>query len=153
MYESDKMTREEIKAIYEEDVQKLLRYLIWLQKVSGTITADIYKGEGIESTSVTFPVYDANLLAFVKEIKASVFMNKNCVYTYSKYRLRTPADELKLIDRCTIQDIKLIGDILANYAIKGTVKGTVWSEGVKSGVYLAAVLKMKDLLEIRKPLA
>lgn len=153
MYESDKMTREEIKAIYEEDVQKLLRYLNWLQKTSGTITSDIYKGEGIESTSVTFPVYDANLLAFIKEIKASVFMNKNCVYTYSKYRLRTPADELKLIDRCTMQDIKLIGDILANYAIKGTVKGTVWSEGVKSGVYLAAVLKMKDLLEIRKPLA
>ncbi|MBE5876292.1 MAG: hypothetical protein E7290_05340 [Lachnospiraceae bacterium] len=153
MYESDKMTRDEIKAIYEEDVHKLLRYLNWLQKVSGTVTSDIYKGEGIESTSVTFPVYDANLLAFIKEIKGSVFMNKNCVYTYSKYRLRTPADELKLIDRCTMQEVKLIGDILANYAIKGTVKGTVWSEGVKNGIYLAAVLKLKDLLEIRKPLA
>lgn len=153
MYESDKMTKDEIKAIYEGDVQKLLRYLMWLQKVSGTVTLDIYKGEGIESTSVSFPVYDSNLLAFIKEIKGSVFMNKNCVYTYSKYRLRTAADELSLIERSTIQDVKVVGDILSNYAIKGTVKGAVWSDGVKNGVYLAAVQKLKELMEIRKPLA
>ena len=81
---------------------KLLRYVAWLQKVSGHETSDIYKGEGIEATSMPVPVYDSTLLSFVKEAKSTRFMNRNYVYTFSRYNLRKTQDELNLIADCTL---------------------------------------------------
>ena len=114
--------------------------------------SSIYDGEGIEETSMAVPVYDGTLLNFIKVANTTEFINRNYVYTYSKYGIRTAKDELRVIDTCTLQDILVLGDILSKYVIKGGVKGAVWSEGVQNGVYLALLLKFKELMEIRKPL-
>lgn len=147
-----KLSRDEIIICYKDDVVKLLKYLSWLQNKSGTVATGMYKGQGIEKTSMAVPTYDSTLLNFIKEIKTTDFLNRNYTYTYSKYRIKTAADELRVIGTCTLQDVTVLGDILSKYALRGDVKGAVWAEGLQNGVYLALLLKLKELMEIRKPL-
>ena len=153
MQNNDRLSREDIILLYQDDTMKLLKYLSWLQRMTGQNTSNFYKGEGIEEHSMAVPVFDSTLLSFVREAKNTVFMNRNYVYTFSQYRMNTPQDELDMIDSCTLQDVRILGDILSKYVLKGEVKGAYWSEGVKSGVFLALLLKLKELLEIKKPLA
>ena len=153
MAENEKISREEIIALYQDDAMKLLQYYSWVKKVSGQSMSDIYKGQNIEKNSMAVPVYDATLLQFIKTAETTKFMNRNYVYTYSRNRLKTPEDEIRLIESCTLQDMKVLGDILSSYCYRGDVRGVVWSEGVKQGVYLALLDKMKTLLEVKKPLS
>ncbi len=153
MQDKEKLSREEIIYVYQDDTMKLLKYLNWLEKVNGQDTSNLYNGEELDKTSMAVPVYDSTLLSFVRDAKDTVFMNKNYVYTYSQHRLKSWKDELAIIDTCTLQDMKVLGDILSKYVLKGEVRGAYWSEGVKSGVFLALLLKLKELLEIKKPLA
>lgn len=153
MQDSERLSRDDIILLYQGDAMKLLRYVNWLQKQSGKNAADIYKGEGIEESSMPVPVYDSTLLSFVRDAKSTQFMNRNYVYTYSRYHLRKTQDELGLIEECSLQEVGVLGDILSKYILKGEVKGAYWSEGVKNGVFLAILLKLKELLEIKKPLA
>lgn len=153
MQETEKLSREEIIKYYQEDAMKLLGFYNWLKKASGTDSAQFYKGDGIEESSMPVPVYDSTLLNFIKTAKTTKFMNRNYVYTFSRNNIKTTKDELRLIEECTLQDVKTLGDILSKYVLKGEVRGAIWSEGLKNGVYLAIVLKCKELLEIKKPLA
>lgn len=152
MQDSLRLSRDEIIICYRDDVARLMKYLSWLQGKSGTATSNIYSGEGIGKTSMEVPVYDSTLLNFIKEIKTTDFINRNYVYTFSRYRIKTAADELRVISACSLQEITVLGDILSKYVLRGDVKGAVWSEGVQNGVYLAILLKLKELMEIRKPL-
>ena len=61
MQESMKLSRDEIIICYQEDVARLMKYLSWLQNVSGTATSSIFSGEGIDKSSLTVPVYDSTL--------------------------------------------------------------------------------------------
>lgn len=153
MQDSGKLSRDEIILLYQEDAMKLIRYISWLQKESGMDTSDIYQGDGIAESSMPVPVYDSTLLNFVKDAKSTQFMNRNYVYTFSKYNLRKTKDELSLIEECSLQEVGILGDILSKYILRGEVRGAYWSEGVRNGVFLAVLLKLKELLEIRKPLA
>lgn len=153
MAESLKLSREEIIICYKEDVDRLLKFLPWLEKKSGSAASSVYSGEGIEKSSMPVPVYDSTLLSFIKEIRTTDFLNRNYVYTFSRYRIKTARDELRVIDACSLQEISVLGDILSKYVLRGDVKGAVWSEGVSNGVYLALLLKLKDLMEIKNPRA
>ena len=152
MLDSQKLSIDEVLICYEEDVIKLLKFLPWLEKVSGGETSSIYNGEGIEKTTMPVPVYDSTLLNFIKVVETTEFMNRNYVYTYSRYNIKSAKDELSVIEDCTLLDMVVLGDILSKYILLGRVKGLVWSEGIKNGVYLALVLKFKELMEIRKKL-
>lgn len=152
MQNNVKLSRDEIIICYRDDVAKLMKYLSWLQNKSGTVTSGMYNGEGIDQSSMAVPVYDSTLLNFIRDIKTTDFLNRNYVYTYSRYRIKTAADERRVIEACSLQDITVLGDILSKYVIRGDVKGAVWSEGVQNGVFLAVLLKLKELMEIRKPL-
>lgn len=153
MLDSLRLSRDEIIICYKEDVLRLLKYMPWLEKSSGGATSRMYAGDGIDKSSMTVPVYDSTLLSFIKEIKATDFINRNYVYTFSKYRMRTASDELRVIDACSLQEVTVLGDILSKYVLRGNVKGAVWSEGVQNGIYLAVLHKLKELMEIREPLA
>ena len=74
-------------------------------------------------------------------------------YFHCHTDITIPYDELGLIEECSLQEVGVLGDILSKYILKGEVKGAYWSEGVKNGVFLAILLKLKELLEIKKPLA
>lgn len=152
MLDSSRLSREEIVICYQEDVVKLLRFLPWLQASSGGAASNVYSGEGIGKNSIAVPVYDSTLLSFVKEVKTTDFINRNYVYTFSRYNIRSVADEQRVIEACSLHDISVLGDILSKYILKGDVKGAVWSEGVSNGIYLAIILKMKELLESIRPL-
>lgn len=152
MQDNLRLSRDEILICYKDEVARLMRYLSWLQDKSGTIATEIYNGQGIDKSSMTVPVYDATLLCFVKEVKQTDFLNRNYVYTYSRYRIKTAADELRIINACSLQEITVLGDILSKYVLRGDIKGAVWAEGVQNGVYLALLLKLKELMEIRQPL-
>ena len=90
MQNNDRLSREEIILLYQDDTMKLLKYLSWLQRMTGQNTSNFYKGEGIEEHSMAVPVFDSTLLSFVREAKNTVFMNRNYVYTFSQYRMNTP---------------------------------------------------------------
>lgn len=152
MRDNLRLSNDEIVICYQDDVRKLVKFLPWLERVSGGPSSGIYTGEGIDKSSMAIPVYDSTLLSFVREAKSTDFINRNYVYTFSKYRLREAGDELRIIDICTLQEINVLGDILSKYILKGEVKGLIWTQGVQNGVYLALVRKLKSLMEIHQPL-
>lgn len=147
MQNKERLSNEEVVTVYKDDVVKLLKYVSWLEKMNGQNASNLFTGEGIEETSMAVPIYDSTLLSFVREAKTTGFMNRNYVYTFSQYRLQTVKDELVWIENSTLQDMKALGDILSKYILQGEVKGAYWSEGVRTGVFLALILKMRDLIE------
>lgn len=153
MAENEKLSREEIIALYQDDAMKLLQYYSWVKKVSGQKLSEIYKGENIEKTSMAVPVYDATLLQFIKTAKTTKFMNRNYVYTYSRNFIKTAEDEIRLIENSTLQDIRALGDILSSYCYKGDVRGAVWTDGIRQGVYLVWLDKINELLSVKEPRA
>ncbi|NLL79923.1 MAG: hypothetical protein GX234_09065 [Clostridiales bacterium] len=145
--EQDRLSREEIVAMYKADVERLVPYINWLQQKNGQKVSESYQGQDIAKNSVTFPVYDSTLLQFVREVQRTRFINRNYVYVYSHYQIRSEKDELRAVSRATLQEMNMLGGILSRYIIKGTTKGTVWQEGVQNGVFLAVLKKMKELMD------
>lgn len=146
MQDSERLSRDEVIATYQEDALKLLHYLSWFEKTGKKETSDIYRGEGIDATSMPVPVYDSTLLSFIKAAKATRFINRNYVYTFSRYGLKSAQDELDQIERCTLLEVDVLGDILSKYVLKGEVRGAYWTDGVKDGIFLAILRKMQELL-------
>lgn len=132
---------------YKADIMMLLAYLPWLTKVSGQNLYNTYTPEDAGPGSIKVPVYDSNLLNFIKTVQKTQFINKNYVYTYSKYRIKDYRDELKLIEKADVKDMKILGDILSMYVIKGMRKAVVWNQGIEYGVYERVLVKMKEIVE------
>lgn len=144
-----RLSREEIIFLYKDEAVKLMQYYNWIKSKSGQDISNLYKGDNIEETSMAVPIYDSTLLGFIREAKKTEFMNRNYIYTYSRLRIKTPQDEIDVINNVSLQEIRVIGDILSNYCFKGDVRGATWNDGLKNGVYLAILNKLKELLEIR----
>ena len=132
---------------YKSDVEAVIKYLSWLEQKSGSKLAKSISPDDNKELTMHVPVYDSTLLAFIKTLDKTKFMNRNYVYTYTKYKIHTVEDELKVMDKLQIMELNVIGDILSKYVIKGKSKGYLWSEGLENGVFLAAVIKMKQLVE------
>ena len=130
------------------DIEKLLKYIPWLESKSGESVQKVYSDNNLANTSVPFPVYDSTLLSFVNEANATSLMDKNYVYVYSHHFIRDVEDEKKAIDEAGVKDGDVLCGILSKYILSGMVKGNVWSLGVTEGIYLRVLKKMKSLLEI-----
>lgn len=141
------LSNEEIVAYYKEDAVRLFAYLPWLESKKGQTTSSFYGADGIAEHSIAFPVYDSNLLRFVKEADRTCFMDRNYVYVYSRNRLKTAQDELNLIQKATIREMDNLGGILSHYILGGKRKASLWSQGVANGVYVALLYKAKELIE------
>ncbi|MCR5311435.1 MAG: DUF6508 domain-containing protein [Lachnospiraceae bacterium] len=133
---------------YREDVEKLLKYLPWLEQKAGNIVSRIYDEDGLSGTTISFPVYDSTLMNFINEATASGLMDDNYHYAYSRNSIHNVADEKAAIERATVADSEVLTGILSRYVLGGRTKGTLWSEGVSEGIFLLILKKMKKLLEI-----
>lgn len=152
--EQEKLSREEIINTYKKDVEKLLPFLPWLKTKAGGQAASIYNNEDMEGHTIGFPVYDSQLLQFVKEAQKTKMLNRNYAYIYTRYGLHNVEDERCAIGRATLKDMPVLTGILSMYVLKGMTKGNVWKEGVENGILLEVLLKMKELMEFwDKPLA
>ena len=66
--------RQQMVREYREMLEPLLRYLPWMEGNAGKAASRSYQGQGISRNSMTFPVYDANLLNFIREASNSALM-------------------------------------------------------------------------------
>ncbi len=146
--ERDETYMQEVADGYRPDVERLIKYIPWLETKAGTYTASsIYAGEGIGEHSITFPVYDSTLLSLVKDARQTDLLDRNYAYVYSRNHIRTVAEEQGYIERATIRQMDGLKGILSKYILGGMTKGTVWTEGVANGSILKVLTKMKEILE------
>ena len=57
---------------YKKALMPLLRYLPWLEKSVGTKVSRNYDGADMGEKLLSFPVYDSNLISFVREAGNSI---------------------------------------------------------------------------------
>lgn len=152
--ETENLFRQELIQKYRAVLDPVFRYIPWLTQKQGTKTSYLYQGDDVPIQSVPVPVYDGTLLGFVKDMQATGLMSRNYVYTFSRCGIRTSQDELNYIAGAELKNIEEILDIMAKYVLGGMTKGRLWSQAVENGVFLLALLKMKELLDVwDKPLA
>lgn len=148
MFENEKNSTDELLKEYKDEVVALSKYIPWFEAKQGQNVMSMYTPEGgVPSRQMAIPTYDSTLLSFVNHFKTSKHLNKNYHYVYSRYSIRSVADEFRMIDRARIQEMDILFSILSSYIIKGRTKGMVWKEGVENGVFLACVSKMRELIE------
>ena len=135
---------EDIVSRYRPEVDKLLPYVRWLQDNAKSEVAQSYSNSDLKS--MPFPVYDSNLLSFVKAAQNTNLLDRNYVYVYTRNHLNSAKDELLFIKDAQIMDMDDLAGILSKYILSGVTKGTVWAEGVYNGVLYQVVNKMDELL-------
>lgn len=143
---TEQLTPNEVIEMYYPDTKKLMGYLLYLEKMSGKSVSNTFNQDGLSEHSLVFPVYDGNLMRFIREAEQTAFMDRNYRYVYSRYRIKTLEDELDLIQKCTILQMDVLGGILSKYVLGGRTKATLWSEGAQNGVYLAVIQKADELI-------
>ena len=141
------MKPQELMQHYRSDIELLVRYLPWLEAKRGQEVSNDYHSANEVATSFSFPVYDGTLLNFVKDVQKTSLTDRNYQYVYSRNHIETIADEYVQIDRASVQDMNILIGILSKYVLGGRTKGVLWPEGVRNGIYLAIVNKLKELCE------
>ncbi|MBP9995963.1 MAG: hypothetical protein KBT19_01650 [Lachnospiraceae bacterium] len=141
------MTAEQILLKYSDDINRLAAYIPYLETKSGKTVVNMYDGDDVGAKTCTFPVYDSNLMNFIKEMDHSNLMDRNYRYVYSRNRIQGPSDELRVIEQATILQMDQIAGILSHYVMGGRTKARLWSDGVTNGVFLAALSKAKELVD------
>ena len=136
---------EDIVLRYRPELAKITPYLNWLKENASVDVAQRYSNSDLKS--IPFPVYNSNLLAFVKAAQTTNLLDRNYVYVYSRNRINSPKDELLFISDATITDMEELSGILSRYVLEGMTKGSVWAEGVRNGVLYNVVKKMDDLVK------
>lgn len=151
---TDMEYRQRVINEYRVQVEPLLKYIPWLQNKQGAKAFNTYNGEGLAEHSVPVPVYDGTLMSFVKDVQRTTLLDRNYVYVYSRFRIRSVEDERRLIAGATLKEMDVLTGILAKYVLGGNTKAILWSAAVENGIYLQILLKMKEILEFwDEPLA
>lgn len=139
--------RRRVVGEYRPDVERLIRYLPWLEEKAGRNVAEQFEGSGISEHSIPFPVYDSTLLGFVKEVQRTKLLDRNYVYVYSRNKIKTVEDELKAISQADITQMDILKGILSKYIMGGMTKGRMWTDAVQNRIFLNIVQKMKENLD------
>ncbi len=135
---------EDIVSRYRPQLQKIVPYVRWLKdNAQNADIAQSYSSNDLKS--MPFPIYDSNLLAFVKACQTTELLDRNYVYVYTRNHLNTVKDELMFINEANITNMDDLAGILSKYILSGMTKGTVWAEGVRNGVLYKVVEKMDEL--------
>ncbi len=145
--EKDENYMQELAERYRPDVERLIKYIPWLEAKAGVNISRIYSGEGISEHSISFPVYDSTLMSLVQDARRTKLLDRNYPYVYARNRIRTVAEEQRYIEQATLQQMDGLCGVLSKYILGGMTKGTVWTEGVSNGSILKVLVKMKEILE------
>lgn len=137
-----KNTIEDYLDRYEAIVKALMSYLDWFDRHAGESGADSHEEEG----TMSFPVYDSTLLAFVKQVQNSGMVDRNYAYVNSRRSLHGWEDEIAFIERAQLPDMDDLWAILCGYVMEGMTRGSVWSDGVRHRIFYSVIKKMNDLL-------
>lgn len=132
---------------YKLELLPLLRYMTYFMERAGEDPSTNYAGQENGNNTLSFPIYDATLLAFVKEAAKTSFMDKNYSYIYSRHRIKSAEDERKLIENATITEWDVLCGILTNYVQGGMSRAYLWRDGVKENIFYLVLSKMKDIVE------
>ena len=73
---------------YKQAAGPLFKFVPWLEKNSGKPGSTNYRGQGFTEHSMSFPVYDATLMSFMKEASASSLMDRNYNYVYTRKNIK-----------------------------------------------------------------
>ena len=146
--EEDIEYRRKIIRRYRDDVEPLLRYLPWLEEKKGRSVSSSYTGEDLAAHSMSFPVYDSTLMGFVRAVQQTKLLDRNYVYVYTRYRMRTAADERAQIERADTRNMEVLTGVLSKYVLGGMTKGYLWPEAVEEGIFLAVLKRFKKLFEM-----
>lgn len=141
--------RQQIVNTYKSDVERLIRYLPWLEEKAetGGSVSENFEGNGIREHSIVFPVYDGTLMSFIKDVQRTGLIDRNYPYIYSHYRFRTVQDELNAISKADIQGMNILKGILSKYVLGGMTRGRMWTEAVSNRIFLNVIRKMKENIE------
>lgn len=144
--EQDVEYRQQTIARYKAAAEPLLKYLPWMERNAGRAVSRNYQGSGLSKSSMSFPVYEANLMNFVREAAASPLMDRNYVYVYTRNRIRSHADEKRLIAGAELRDWDTLAGILSKYVLEGQTKATLWGEAVQEDIFVLVLRKMKEII-------
>ena len=139
--------RQQMVEEYRAAAEPLFKYLPWMEKNAGRAVSRNYQGNGLSKNSMSFPVYEATLMNFVREAAASPLMNRNYVYVYTRNRIRNHADEKRLIAGAELKDWEILGGILSKYVLEGRTKATLWGEAVQEDIFLLVLRKMQEIIK------
>ena len=70
------------------------------------------------------------------------------MYINSRYRIGDAEDELKTIQGVSFKNVEILTGILSKYVCGGMTKSWVWQQAVEIGIFLAILLKFKELFEM-----
>lgn len=132
---------------YRQMLEPLLRYLPWMEKNAGKAASRSYQGQGISKSSMSFPVYDATLLNFIKEASGSPLMDRNYSYVYTRNRIRSHDDERRVIAAAELKDWAILRGILSKYVLEGRTKAALWGEAVQENIFLLVLRQMRKVVE------
>ena len=143
--ENENQYLEELMQKYRGKSENLLRYIPYFEQKLGQKNYDIYEADGEIKNSVSIPVYDSTLLAFVKEVQKTGLVDRNYVYVLSNYGIRRAEDELPTVARAEFKDIGVIYAVMAKYVLGGMTKGMMWSQAVEKGIFLECLKRLKTV--------
>ena len=145
--QKEKFSREEFLAMFREDVIRLSRYIPWFEEKCGNDVSQNYTDGDLMNHTLSFPVYDSILLAFLNDASTTVFMEQNYHYFYSRNRIHDYEDELRLIETADIMHMEVLQCILSRYVFGGMTKAYLWRDGVEHRVFLAVLKKARQIIE------
>jgi len=86
-------------------------------------------------------------MALVKLLQTSDLMDRNYVYVYSRNRIKTHEEEIRLIRGSELKDIDNIKAVLSKYVMEGMRKGSQWTEAVSTGIFYECIAQLKKDIE------
>ncbi|MBE5854936.1 MAG: hypothetical protein E7297_06190 [Lachnospiraceae bacterium] len=135
-------------ADYRDDMNKLLRYLPWMEEHRSAQVVSTYDGSETQKQSFSFPVYDSTLLSFVREAEKTKLMTKNYPYGYTRNGIRTTEQEIQFIRSARAKNIEDLKCILSKHVLMGRTKGGVWPQAVADGIFAEILTKFTELLRL-----
>ena len=145
--QKQKFSREEFLEMFKQDVIRLSKYIPWLEEKSGADVSKYYKDGEKMAHTLSFPVYDSILLAFLNDASTTVFMEQNYQYFYTRKHIQSYEDELALIEKADIMHMDILQCILSRYVFGGMVKAYLWKDGVEHRIFVNILKKARQIVE------